>query len=170
MGSSPGPGHSTNACGYFWWLQVCQSKRLGCHAIYMLLQCNLYWWKRHVSHQTWPLGSLHASKKECRWEIHSRFETHVEGPKQEQSVVPQNGPWSNKFFKKRRKHIVCISLRKVPFQPESSLDIVKTWFRLLESKEIITCLGSYFCMRTSNCGQYGLKSLNFLFQNAIIRN
>ena len=38
-----------------------------------------YWWKRQVSHQLWPSGSQHASKKECRWDIHSGFETHEEG-------------------------------------------------------------------------------------------
>ena len=45
--------------------------------------------------------SLHTSKKECMREIHSGFETHEEdtrSPKQEQSVAPQNGPWSNNFF------------------------------------------------------------------------
>ena len=44
-----------------------------------LYSVHLYWWKRQVSHQTWPSGSPHTSKKECRWEIFSRFETHEEG-------------------------------------------------------------------------------------------
>ena len=31
--------NTTNACRYIWWLQVCGSKWLSCHAIYMLIQC-----------------------------------------------------------------------------------------------------------------------------------
>ena len=64
-----------------------------------LYSVHLYWWKTQVSHKTWPSGSPHASKKECRREIHSGFETHekdTQSPKQEQSVDPQNRPWSNK--------------------------------------------------------------------------
>ena len=37
---------TTNACGYVYWLQIRQSKWLGCHAVYMLIQR----WKRQVLH------------------------------------------------------------------------------------------------------------------------
>ena len=81
IGLNPGSDLSaTNARGYIWQLQVQGSKWLSCHAVYTLIYCvHFYWGKRQVSHQMWPLGSLHASKNECRWEIHSGFETREEG-------------------------------------------------------------------------------------------
>ena len=58
-----------------------------------------------VSHQTWPSGSLHASKKECRQEIHSGFETHEEGhTKSKTGAISGSTKWAlvqkNVFFKK----------------------------------------------------------------------
>ena len=83
-------GSNPNAC----------ERSLASHAIYTLIQCTpLLVEKAGVyAHKLWPSGSQHTSKKECRRDIHSGFETHEEGhtvsPKQEQSVAPQNGPWS----------------------------------------------------------------------------
>ena len=57
----------------------CQIAGLASHAVYTLYSVHSYWWKRQVSHQLWPSGSQHTSKKECRREIHSGFETHEEG-------------------------------------------------------------------------------------------
>ena len=62
-------GSNPNAC----------ERSLASHAVYTLYSVHSYWWKGQVSHQLWPSGSQHASKKECRWEIHSGFETHEEG-------------------------------------------------------------------------------------------
>ena len=54
-----------------------------------------YWWKRQVSHQLWPSGSQHASKKECRWDIHSGFETHEEGhTKSKTGVISGSTKWT----------------------------------------------------------------------------
>ena len=44
-----------------------------------LCSVHLYWWKKQVSYQTRSSGSPHASKKECRQEIHTRFQTFEEG-------------------------------------------------------------------------------------------
>ena len=44
-----------------------------------LYSVHLYWWKRQVSYQMWPSGSLHTGKKESRREIYSGFETREEG-------------------------------------------------------------------------------------------
>ena len=43
-----------------------------------MLCIHLYRWARQMTHQLWPLGSLHGSTKGFRWEIHSGFETYEE--------------------------------------------------------------------------------------------
>ena len=66
-----------------------------------------YWWKRQVLHQTWPSGSQHASKKECRQDIHSGFETHEEGhTKSKTGAIRCSTKWTlvqTKIFKKKKK-------------------------------------------------------------------
>ena len=66
-----------------------------------------YWWKRQVSHQTQPSGSQHASKKECRQDIHSGFETHEEGhTKSKTGAISGSTKWTlvqTKKFKKKKK-------------------------------------------------------------------
>ena len=68
-----------------------------------------YWWKRQVSHQTWPSGWQHASKKECRQDIHSGFETHEEGhTKSKTGVISGSTKWTlvqTKNFKKKTKKL-----------------------------------------------------------------
>ena len=57
-----------------------------------------------MSQQTWPSGSLHTSKKECKWEIHSGFETHEEGhDKSKPGAINGSTKWAlvqQIFFKK----------------------------------------------------------------------
>ena len=71
-----------------------------------------YWWKRQVSHQTWPSGSQHASKKEFRQDIHSRFETHEEGHTNSKTgAISGSTKWTSvqtKNFKKN-KQTYCTS-------------------------------------------------------------
>ena len=66
-----------------------------------------YWWKRQVSHQMWPSGSQHASKKECRQDIHSGFKTHEEGhTKSKTGAISGSTKWTlvqTKNFKKPKK-------------------------------------------------------------------
>ena len=102
IGSSPGSDlDATNACGYIWWLQVCGSKWVCCHAVYSV---HLYWWKRQVSPQMWPLGSPYTSKKVCRLEIHSGFETREEGhTKSKTGAISGSTNWAlvQQFFLKK---------------------------------------------------------------------
>ena len=69
-----------------------------------------YWWKRQVLHQTWPSGSQHASKKECRQDIHSGFETHEEGhTKSKTGAISGSTKWTlvqTKILKKKKKKIL----------------------------------------------------------------
>ena len=65
-----------------------------------------YWWKRQVSHQLWPSGSQHTSKKECRRDIHSGFETHEEGhTKSKTGAISGSTKWTlvqrKNFLKKK---------------------------------------------------------------------
>ena len=55
-----------------------------------------YWWKRQVSHQTWK-----QERAQVRDPLWMRKDTR--SPKQEQSVAPQSGPWSNKKFKNEKR-------------------------------------------------------------------
>ena len=68
-----------------------------------------YWWERQVLHQMWPSGSQHASKKECRQDIHSGFETHEEGHmKSKTGAISGSTKWTLvqiKKFKKKKKYI-----------------------------------------------------------------
>ena len=103
MGSSLSSDHgSTNACGYIWWLQVCGSKRLCCHVIFILIQCTpLLVEKAGVT-----LGSPYASKKECRWEIYSGYEAHEEGhTKYKTGAISGFTKWAlvQQIFKKKKE-------------------------------------------------------------------
>ena len=80
-------------------------RSLASHAVYTLYSVHSYWWKRQVSHQLWPSGSQHTSKKECRWEIHSH-----EVQNKSNQWLHKNGHWSNKKFKKKKKKELKISI------------------------------------------------------------
>ena len=67
---------------------------------------SIHHYKAGVKPDVTPLGSPHASKKECRREIHSAFETHEEGQPDTQSptgAISGSTKWAfNKNFKKRK--------------------------------------------------------------------
>ena len=98
---------------------------------------HLYWWKRQVSHQMWPSGSLYANKKEYRQEIHSVFETHEEGHTKSKTgalSVSTKWPWSNTIFLKNKKSLkqdvdFAIKYRRTGpqllFQRNLNQDVVK---------------------------------------------
>ena len=73
-----------------------------------------YWWKRQVSHQLWPSGSQHASKKECRRDIHSGFETHEEGhAKSKTGAISGSTKWTlvqRKYLKKKKSERTILSV------------------------------------------------------------
>ena len=69
-----------------------------------------YWWKRQVLYQMWPSGSQHASKKECRQDIHSGFETHEEGhTKSKTGAISGSTKWTLVQTKIFRKKKICLA-------------------------------------------------------------
>ena len=74
-----------------------------------------YWWKRQVLHQTWPSGSQHSSKKECRQDIYSGFETHEEGhTKSKTGAISGSTKWTlvqTKNLKKKEKKSTFAKIR-----------------------------------------------------------
>ena len=79
-----------------------------------------YWWKRQVSHQLWPSESQHASKKECRRDIHSGFETHEEGhTKFKTGAISGSTKWTlvqTKILKKFKKIWIRTTIQKFNIQ------------------------------------------------------
>ena len=76
-----------------------------------------YWWKRQVLHQLWPSGSQHASKNECRQNIHSGFETHEEGhTKFKTGAISGSTKWTLVQIKiskkKRHRHFLSSEFSK----------------------------------------------------------
>ena len=104
-----------------------------------------YWWKRQVSHQMWPLGSLHASKKECRREIHLRIwnpwgRTHEVQNRSNQWLHKLGLGPTNNLKKEKKKKKLC--------QFELIESIWQKWTELRETSIVsCDCIDCWFCLK-----------------------
>ena len=65
-----------------------------------------------MQYQTWPLGSLGTSKKECRWENHPGFETHVESYAKSKNRGSDPTKWN--LVQQKKVYKIYYSQLKVP--------------------------------------------------------
>ena len=101
-----------------------------------------YWWKRQVLHQMWPSGSQHASKKECRQDIHSGFETHEEGhTKSKTGAISGSTKWTLVQTKKKKKKSSheTFHLYSVPHKLSWYFDLFVLSLLTMESQNLYCC-------------------------------